>query len=436
MSALARYFKFKGCKVSGYDRTPSELTESLEREGISVHYDDNPEHLPKDKADSVIVYTPAVPADLGELRLAREGGYRLMKRSQMLGLVTEGQKCLAVAGTHGKTTTSTLAAHILTQSGRGCSAILGGISLNYSTNMLLSHTPEVVTEADEYDRSFLTLHPEIAVITAMDADHLDIYGDVETMRQAYRQFASQVSGTLIHKLALPLAKELTGARMLTYSLDKPEADYYAKNIAEGPDGHCSFDLVYPEGVIENIRCGVLGRLNVENSVAAAAMALRDGIRPDAIRSAIGTFRGVHRRMEEHLNTAQLTYIDDYAHHPAELATTIRSIREMFPGRRLSAIFQPHLYTRTRDFASEFAKALSLCDEVVLCEIYPARELPIEGVSSEMILREVTSPRKEFVPYREILPWVAKHKKELQVLVSFGAGNIDRLVDSITKELAE
>ncbi len=433
MSALARYFKFKGYPVAGYDRTPSNLTRSLEREGISVHYEDRPDLIPSDREHTIIIYTPAIPESLGEMRLAREGGYTLLKRAEMLGRLTGKERCLAVAGTHGKTTTSTLVAHILTESGRGCSAFLGGISKNYGTNLLTGSSNEVVVEADEYDRSFLHLHPAIAAITAMDADHLDVYGDVETMRDAYRSFASNVSEILICKQGLPLRREVTAARMLSYSMTEPQADFHAGNIRLDPDGHYSFDIVHPEGIIRDVRCGVLGKLNVENSIAAAAICLSDGLEPDKTAHAISTFKGVKRRMEEHLN-GKVTYIDDYAHHPAELEATIRSIREMFPSRKLTAVFQPHLYSRTRDFAPEFAAALSLCDQVVLCDIYPAREEPIPGVDSNLILNRVTSPQKGFVPYCEIPGWVDAHKEELDVLVTFGAGNIDRLVDPITEAL--
>lgn len=434
MSALARYFKFKGHEVSGYDRTPSELTAHLEEEGIAVHYEDRPELLPSDMEHTTVVYTPAVPASLGELQKARNEGYKLLKRSQMLGELTAGQKCLAVAGTHGKTTTSTLTAHILTDSGKGCSAFLGGISLNYGTNMLMSHAEEVVTEADEYDRSFLQLHPAIAVISAMDADHLDIYGDVETMRDAYRQFASQVSGVLIHKYGLPLSENVTKAKIHTYALDDARADFHAENIRPIGDGHYLFDLKYPRGTVKDIRTGVLGKLNIENAVAAAAICLCNGLDEESVRKGIASFKGVHRRMEEHLNTPAHTYIDDYAHHPAELEASIRSLREMFPTRRLSVIFQPHLYTRTRDFAAQFAAALSLCDDVILSDIYPARELPIPGVSSEMILDKVTAPHKELVPYKDICKRVEDLKDELEVLVTFGAGDIEKLTGPITEIL--
>lgn len=433
MSALARWFKFKGYAVAGYDRTPSELTRELEAEGIPVHYEDRPDLIPTGTEDTLVVYTPAVPADLGEMKAVREGGYNVLKRSQILGEITAGQKCLAVAGTHGKTTTSTLVAHILTDSGEGCSAFLGGISRNYGTNMLMSHNPVAVAEADEFDRSFLRLHPAIAAITAMDADHLDIYGDLAHVQEAYRQFASQVSETLIYKIGLPLAPDVTSAKMLSYSLDDPRADFHASNLRLGPDGHYTFDLVHPGGVITDIRCGTLGSLNVENAVAAAAICLSHGTAPEAIRKAIGSYLGAHRRLEEHINTPALTFLDDYAHHPAELEASIRTVKDIFPGRRLTAIFQPHLYTRTRDFAPEFARALSLCDRVVLLDIYPAREEPIPGVTSEIILKDVTVSDKVLLGYSELVDWVAG-AKDIDVLVTFGAGNIDRLVEPVAEVL--
>ena len=428
MSALARWFKFKGHEVSGYDRTPSALTRELEAEGIPVHYEDRPDLIPTDVENTLVVYTPAIPEDLGEMQFVRSHGYQVVKRSQILGEITAGQKCLAVAGTHGKTTTSTLVAHILTVSGEGCSAFLGGVSRNYGTNLLMSHNPVAVAEADEFDRSFLRLHPAIAAITAMDADHLDIYGDLAHVQEAYRQFASQVSEALVYKLGLPLAPDVTSAKMLTYALDDPRADFHASNLRLGADGHYTFDLVYPGGVIADIRTGNLGKLNVENAVAAAAICILHGTAPDAIRKAIGTYLGAHRRLEEYINTPTLTFLDDYAHHPAELEASIRTVRDIFPGRKLTAIFQPHLYTRTRDFAPEFARALSLCDEVVLLDIYPAREEPIPGVTSEIIFKDITAPNKVLIKCDELTEWISAH--DFSVVVTFGAGNIDRLVQPV------
>ena len=432
MSAIARYYKRKGYAVGGYDRTASDLTRELEREGIAVHYEDRPELIPHDPETTLVVYTPAIPESLEELHYVREHRYRVIKRSRMLGEIAQGQKCLAVAGTHGKTTTSTLVAHILTESGAGCSAFLGGISKNYGTNMLVSDTPVIVAEADEYDRSFLQLHPAVAAITAMDADHLDIYGDLAHVQEAFRTFASQVSDTLILKYGLPVTARDTGARILSYGFDDPRADFHAENLRLGELGHFTYDLVHPGGILKDIFVGTLGWVNVENSVAAAAICLCHGIDPEKIRHAIGTYQGVRRRLDVHLNTPGLTYIDDYAHHPQELATAISSLRSIFPGRKLTAVFQPHLFTRTRDFASGFAAALSQVDSLILLGIYPAREEPIPGVTSEIIFKEVTAPVKRLIDKAELLPLL--EKEPLDVLVTFGAGDIDRFVGPITEML--
>ena len=432
MSAIARYYKRKGYNVGGYDRTPSDLTRALEQEGIAVHYEDRPELIPHDEESTLVVYTPAVPDSLQELRFVMEHPYRVIKRSRMLGEIAQGQKCLAVAGTHGTTTTSTLVAHILTESGEGCSAFLGGISKNYGTNMLVSDTPTVVAEADEYDRSFLQLHPAIAAITAMDADHLDIYGDLEHVQEAFRQFASQVSETLILKYGLPVSAQDTPARILSYSFDDRRADYHAENLRLGPLGHFTYDLVCPDGTLKDIFVGTLGWVNVENSVAAAAICLNYGIAPEKVRHAIGTFQGARRRLDVHVNTPSLTYIDDYAHHPQELATAISSLRSIFPGRKITAVFQPHLYTRTRDFASGFAEALSQVDKLILLGIYPAREEPIPGVTSEIIFRDVTAPDKVLIDKSELMARL--EQEPLDVLVTFGAGDIDRFIDPITEML--
>lgn len=428
MSAIARYFKFKGLNVSGYDKTESELTDTLQNQGIDVHYEDNVDFIPKDVENTLVVYTPAIPHDMGELVYVQEHGYKVLKRSKILGEITDGERCLAVAGTHGKTTTSTLTAHILTESGEGCSAFLGGISKNYGTNLLMSHSNAVVAEADEFDRSFLQLHPEIAVITAIDADHLDIYGDISHVLEAFKAFASQVHGTVITKLGLDITAEDTKAKILRYHYNDSRADFYARNPHPDNLGYFSFDLVYPGGVIENVKCGTPGWVNVENSVAAAAICLTYGVNPEAIRHAIGTFQGVKRRLDIHLNTEKISYIDDYAHHPKELATAISSMRDIFPGRRLTAIFQPHLYTRTRDFAEGFAEALSKVDKLILLDIYPAREEPIPGVTSEIIYDKVTAPEKVLLKKEELMGYL--EKEPVDVLVTFGAGNIDRFIEPI------
>ena len=434
MSAIARYYKFKGFRVSGYDRTPSELTGQLEKEGIEIHYEDNTEFIPQNVEETLVVYTPAIPEDMGELVYVRSHGYHVVKRSGILGEITQGQTCLAVAGTHGKTTTSTLVAHILTESGHGCSAFLGGISKNYNTNFLVSKTPVVVAEADEFDRSFLQLHPDIAAITAMDADHLDIYGDLAHVQEAFREFASQVKETVILKYGLPLTGEHTNARIFTYHYNDKRADFHAENLSADASGHFTYDLIYPGGILSDIRVGTLGWVNVENSIAAAAICLCYGIDGQKVKHAIGSYQGAKRRLDEHINNGRITYIDDYAHHPAELATAISSIREIFPGRKITGIFQPHLYTRTRDLASEFAEALSGLDKLILLDIYPAREEPIPGVTSEIIFKDVTAQEKVLVTKEELMPLL--EKETIDVLVTFGAGNIDRFIGPITEMLSK
>ena len=432
MSALARYYKFKGYNVAGYDRTPSDLTFALEAEGIDVHYQDQPELLPEDKNETLVVYTPAIPADLGELVKAREEGYLLLKRSRTLGEVAKGQRCLAVAGTHGKTTTSTLIAHILTHSGAGCSAFLGGISRNYGTNLLVSENPTIVAEADEFDRSFLQLFPEIAVITAVDADHLDIYGDYAHVVEAFKAFASQVSGILIAKKGIPVGPADTKAKVYTYHYTDTSADFYPVSAQPDACGCFHYDLHTPDGVIPGFKVGAPGWVNCENSVAAAAVALCYGIDPEAVKAAIACFEGVKRRLEVHVNTPKLSYVDDYAHHPAELSSAITSLRNIFPGRKITAIFQPHLFTRTRDFAAEFAASLSLVDKLILLDIYPAREEPIPGVTSEIIFKDVTAPEKVLIKKEQLMDYLSE--EPLDVLVTFGAGNVDRFIEPITEML--
>ncbi len=432
MSALARWYKYRGLEVSGYDRTRSDLTSALEAEGIGVHYEDNPSAIPTDAASTLVIYTPAVPESFGELQYVLNNGYKVVKRSRALGEITRDQTLLAVAGTHGKTTTSTLIAHILTESGDGCSAFLGGISKNYGSNLLMSRGSTVVAEADEFDRSFLQLHPAIAVITAMDADHLDIYGDLEHVQEAFREFASQVHETIILKYGLPIRPDQVSARIFTYHFDDARADFHSTNLRLDGSGHYTFDLVYPGGTLKDIRSGALGWVNVENSVAAAAACLCYGADGQKVRHAIGSFQGARRRLDEHVNRPGLVYIDDYAHLPAELASAISSIRGIFPGRKITGVFQPHLYTRTRDFAPEFASALSALDKLILLDIYPAREEPIPGVTSELIFKDVTAPEKMLIRKEELMDTLAGEK--LDVLVTFGAGNIDRFVEPITTML--
>ena len=434
MSAIARYFKFKGFGVGGYDKTPSELTLALEKEGIAVHYEDRPDLIPTDTEKTLVVYTPAIPQDLKEMVHVRENGYTLMKRAQVLGELTrmDLQRCLAVSGTHGKTTTSTLLAHIFTSSGEGCSAFLGGISKNYDSNLLMSHSPAVVVEADEFDRSFHQLTPEISVITAMDADHLDIYGDLEHVEESFRKFASLTTGTVIAKIGLPISAKDTSARLMSYSYDDAGADFHASDIRVDECGYFTFNLCHPSGVIADCRLGVPGWVNVENAVAASAIALCYGLAPTKIKAALATFKGVKRRFDIHVNRPGLAYIDDYAHHPNELSSAISSIREIFPGRKLTAVFQPHLYTRTRDFADEFAQALSKVDKLILLDIYPAREEPIPGVTSETIFGKVTAPQKVLLKKEELMDYLSH--EEIDILITFGAGNIDRFVPEITRML--
>ena len=432
MSAIARYYNFKGLKVSGYDKTPSDLTRALESEGIDVHYEDNVSYIPEDVENTLVIYTPAIPKDMGELTYVQEKGYRVIKRSRMLGEIAEGQRCLAVAGTHGKTTTSTLLAHIFSHSGEGCSAFLGGISKNYNTNLLVSHNNVIVAEADEFDRSFLQLYPEIAVITSMDADHLDIYGDASHIHEAFKAFASQVSGTVVVKHGLDIVKDDTKATILTYSYDNPQADFHASDIVSDECGYFTFTLNSPYGKIENCRLGIPGWINTENAIAASAIALIYGLEPERIRKALAAFEGVKRRFDIHLNTPSCSYIDDYAHHPKEISSAISSMRNIFPGRKLTAVFQPHLYTRTRDFAPEFAESLSMADKLILLDIYPAREEPIEGVTSEIIFDKVTLEDKVLITREQLMDYL--QKEPVDILVTFGAGNIDRFISPITEML--
>ena len=431
MSALARYYNIKGYRVSGYDKTPSGLTAQLEEEGIEVHYEDRPDLVPASVEDTLVIWTPAIH-ELKELDLVREKGYRVVKRAFALGEVAKGKRCLAVAGTHGKTTTSTLTAHIFRESGEGCTAFLGGVSRNYGTNLLVSDNDVIVAEADEFDRSFHCLFPEIAVITAIDADHLDIYGDYAHVLEAFKIFASQVSGAVIAKKGVPLSAEDTPAQFLTYHYNNPEADFHAENIRTDDCGHFTYDLRHPGGLLEGVRVGTPGRVNAENSVAAAAIALTYGLDPEAVKHAVGTFEGVKRRLEIHVNKPGVAYVDDYAHHPAELAAAIASLRDIFPGRKITAVFQPHLYTRTRDFAPEFAKSLSAVDKLILLPIYPAREEPIPGVTSDIILNDVTAPERVLVEKEKLMEYLGK--EPVDVLVTFGAGNIDRFIGPITELL--
>ena len=441
MSALARYFLHEGYRVAGYDLTATPLTRALESEGAAVHYEDSPELIPvemRDREKTLVVLTPAIPADHKEWAWLKEQGFTIEKRSQMLGHLSAGKVVMAVAGTHGKTTTSTLASWLNYAAAGEGSAFLGGISRNFNSNLVLGEGKRLVVEADEYDRSFLRLYPDVAVITATDADHLDIYGTPEAMVEAFEEFASQIKsgGVLIVKQGVELKFDTAERKMYRYSCDEG-GDFHAENIELIDGGHYRYDIVLPDGRIEGCTLGILGKVHIENSIAAVAMlwaaALIEhkSLNHDAVRKALAEFSGVKRRMEVYLNTPSQVYIDDYAHHPEELRATITSLRGIFPGRKIMAIFQPHLYTRTRDFAPEFAEVLSLCDRVVMVPIYPARELPIEGVTSELIGRDITT-EWELVERFD----VAEYLKgvETDVVVTFGAGNIDVICNDVAAVL--
>lgn len=433
MSAIARYCRHAGLNVSGYDRTPSPVTEALEKEGIPVHFDSNVSLIPPAPEETLVIYTPAVPSDMAEMVYVRAHGYRIVKRAEALGEITSGKRCLAVSGTHGKTTTSTMLAHILTESGEGCTAFLGGISKNYGTNLLLSDNDVIVAEADEFDRSFLHLHPEAAVVTSMDADHLDIYSDIDDLRRTFVKFGLQTGKYLVIKKGLEERFRSAGARaeILTYGKD---GDFYASDIVSDGTGRMFFTLNTPYGIFKEFHAGVPGLVYIENATAAAAMSMLHGVPVESIRKAISTFCGVVRRFDIRLNIPGHTYIDDYAHHPAELAATISSIRQIWPGRKICGIFQPHLYSRTKDFYPEFASSLSLLDSVILLPIYPAREEPIPGVSSEMILDRITLQDKRIIEKQDLLAEISN--KDSDILVTFGAGDIDRFVKPIESLLKE
>lgn len=434
MSALARYFKHEGWQVAGYDRTPSPLTDSLEREGILVHYEDDVENIPvpfRDPEHTRVIYTPAIPADHAELNWLRDNGFEVLKRSRMLGLLGEGKDVMAVAGTHGKTTTTTMVAHFNAVAAGEGSAFLGGISKNFDSNLVLGAGRRMAVEADEFDRSFLQLHPKEAVITSVDPDHLDIYGTYEAVREAFAQFAGQIlpGGALILKYGVSLPLERTDIRRYTYHVTDPAADFHAENLSVDGGGYYAFDLVFPDRRVEGCRLGIPGLVNVENCVAAAALVWCEGfISDDTLREALATFRGVQRRFDFWVNEPEnpqgTIYMDDYAHHPAELRAMLASVRKMFPQRELTVVFQPHLYTRTRDFAPEFSEVLSLADRVLLLPIYPARELPIPGVESEMILDNITAPHKKLVSKEQLLAEIEALPVG-GVLVTAGAGDIDR-----------
>ena len=455
MSALARYYKHEGYTVAGYDRTPSDLTRALENEGIEIVYgDDQLEigdwRLKLSTEDTLVVRTPAVPENNSIYTYLREQGFTILKRAEALGKITATKKALCVAGTHGKTTTSTILAHLLVESrkmqnakckmngdGDGVNAFLGGISENYKTNLLLDKESDyVVVEADEFDRSFHHLRPYMTVVTSVDPDHLDIYGTPEAYRESFEHYCSLVSNTILLKYGLQDKLHIQSqARVLTYSAEDTRADFYAANIVT-KDGAIIFDLHYPDGVIGKIQLGVPVWVNIENSVAAAAIALLNGVTEDEVRRGLATFKGVHRRFNIHVQTPEVAYIDDYAHHPQEIAASIASVRKLYPERHLLGIFQPHLYTRTRDFADEFAKVLSTLDEVILLPIYPARELPIEGVNSEMLLSKITLRDKHLLSKEALLAEIGERARKMApvAVLTIGAGDVDRLVSAIAETL--
>jgi len=428
MSALARYLNSAGVQINGYDKTPTSLTTELEEEGISIHFDDLPQFITSDI--DLVVYTPAIPINLEEFNKVRELNLPLMKRSELLELITAKHETLAVAGTHGKTTVSTMLAHILYSSPVGCTAFLGGIAKNYNSNLLLNHESQcMVAEADEFDRSFLRLHPKLAIITSSDADHLDIYQNHENLLTSFAEFAANIDddGYLLIKSGVLLP--LTGnkkIRKFTYSLNQG-SDFHVKDMILR-DGKYQFNLQTPDSIVEGFNPVLPGLFNVENAVAAASAAYLYGIDQKVIVDAVNSFKGVKRRFDHRIERNDFLYIDDYAHHPEELRACISSVRKLYPERKITGIFQPHLYTRTRDFAQDFAVSLSLLDSLILLDIYPAREKPIEGVTSQMLLDLTPIKKKLLLSKEETLTYLKEHKPD--ILLTLGAGDIDNLVPKI------
>ena len=441
MSAIARFFHARGARVAGYDKTPTPLTREMEASGITIHYEEDVS-LANENAD-LVIYTPAIPATHKELAYFRENRKKLIKRSDALQLISGATFNICIAGTHGKTTVTTMVAHLLRDTGFGCNAFLGGISVNYGTNFWSDPKNLCVIEADEYDRSFLKLNPDIAVITAMDADHLDIYGTADAVEQAFIDFSQRIrpGGILFHRFGLKRGKDLVGkfeGTDYTYSLQNNSADVYGENIRLENGGY-DFDVVLKEERLEHIRLNMGGMHNVENAIAAIAVASSLGIEKDKIRSAVGSFSGVKRRFEYIIHNRKLVFVDDYAHHPEELRALINGARSLFRKRKCTIIFQPHLFTRTRDFADGFAEALDLADEVILLPVYPARELPINGVASEMILERIKNSNKRILDKQELLAWIGTAYKQGiddefgNLLITAGAGDIDTLLKPL-KEL--
>jgi len=433
MSAIARYYLKRGLVVAGYDKTPSELTRQLEHEGMLIHYEESVADIPqacRQPQSCLVIYTPAIPADHEELVYFREHGFEIQKRAQVLGTLTRQHRGLCVAGTHGKTTTSTMCAHIMHQSALDCNAFLGGISKNYGTNYILSDSDYVVIEADEFDRSFHWLRPWMTVITSTDPDHLDIYGTKEAYLESFRHYTTliQPGGALIIHRGLEMQEDLPqGVRRYDYALN--EGDFHAENIRIG-NGTITFDFVSPIEPVPNIELGQPVPINIENGIAAMAMAQLNGCTAEDLRYGMKTYGGVDRRFDFKIKTDQLVFLSDYAHHPKEIYQSARSIRELYQGRHITAIFQPHLYTRTRDFYRDFADALSQLDEVVLTEIYPAREQPIEGVTSQLIYDNLKpGVDKKIINKADVLDFVRDHT--FDVLIVLGAGDLDNMVPQIT-----
>jgi UDP-N-acetylmuramate--alanine ligase len=431
MSALARFFRERGAVVNGYDKTETDLTVTLAKEGMGIHYSDDIELL--DKEAQLVVYTPAIPADHQEFNWYRANNYLVYKRSDVLQHITAAMHAVTVAGTHGKTTISTMIAYLLRETGYGCNAFLGGISVNYGQNYWSSDNDTAVVEADEYDRSFLKLSPDIAVLTAVDADHLDIYGTVEEMEAAFIQYTRNIKpgGTLLVKHGLHRQHELRGPETITYSLQNDAADIHAGNIQQKMGGYV-FDIMAPGWKLEQMHLQIGGMHNVENAVAAIAVTQILGIDGNKVRTALAGFRGVKRRFEYVLNTAGIVYIDDYAHHPEELAALLRSAKSLFPDRRCVVAFQPHLFSRTRDLADGFAHSLDMADEVILLDIYPARELPMPGITSQMIADRMANPAHTILSKEGLLEYVKA--APLDLLITAGAGDIDKLTEPIKKIL--
>jgi len=437
MSALARYFHMKGFQVAGYDRTATKLTSDLITEGIKVSFSEDVEEIPfvfTRSENTLIIVTPAIPGDHPQLKYFQENNFTIQKRAQVLGNITRQSKGICIAGTHGKTTTSTITAHLLYQSQVSCNAFLGGIANNYNTNLLLSSESNlVVIEADEYDRSFHQLSPFMAVITSVDPDHLDIYKTAKAFHESFEYFTSLIrpGGALIMRKGIDIVPQLQkGVKFYTYSMDEG-GDFYADNIRT-IKGEIRFDFVTPNDRIADVRLGVPVLINIENSVAAMALAWLNGVTNEELRTGISSYSGIYRRFNIVYKSDKVVYMDDYAHHPSELRASISSIRNLYPDRKITGIFQPHLYTRTRDFAPAFAEALSQLDELILLDIYPARELPIKGVDSELILRDVKLKNKILCSKENLLPLLKE--KQLDVLVTFGAGDIDKLVPLIKDQL--